>query len=121
VKQLFRSPVGSQHGFTVIELAVVLGILVVLAAIIIPNMSGLIGTGKPEAAKAELAAVQKAMDDMRAQKNLATVTPQATPTKDMTQFPPGAPLFPSYYFISLTKGKYTCSENGQVTQVITGY
>ena len=49
-------------GFTLIELLIVIAILGVLAAVIVPNVTGFIGRGEEEAARAEMVTVQTAMD-----------------------------------------------------------
>ncbi len=100
---------------------IVVAVIAVLAGIIIPNMRGLIGTGKPEAAKAELAAVQTAMDNMLESTGLTQVTAVTTPTNDMSQFPKEHPLFRDFLATQTTTGKYTCTSSGVVTQVTTGY
>jgi type II secretion system protein G len=47
-----------QRGFTLIEILVVIGILGLMAGIIVPNVSGFIGTGSLAAARTELANVK---------------------------------------------------------------
>ena len=59
----------------------------VLAAIVVPNVTGLIGSGQPEAAKAELVTVQGAMDTMMAKLSLSTVSAVTTATGNMAAFP----------------------------------
>jgi prepilin-type N-terminal cleavage/methylation domain-containing protein len=49
-----------QEGFTLIELLIILGILGILAAIAIPNVSGFLGTGCLSAANTELQNVKTA-------------------------------------------------------------
>ena len=61
-------------GFTLIELLIVIAILGVLAAVIIPNVTGFIGRGEEEAAAAEMVTVQKAMDTMMVDQGLTAVT-----------------------------------------------
>jgi prepilin-type N-terminal cleavage/methylation domain-containing protein len=107
-------------GFTLIELLIVITIIGVLASIILPNVTGLIGSGQEEAGKAELVTVQTAMDTMMAKEGLKTVTATSA-TNDMSAFPTGKPLYPNYLRTKTTKGTYSCDTSGLVTQVSTGY
>ena len=50
----------SQSGFTMIEILIVIGIMGLLAGVIIPNVSGFLGTGNLAAANTELANVKTA-------------------------------------------------------------
>ena len=56
----------SEKGFTLVELLVVVGIIVALAAVIIPNVSRFTGKGNEGALSAEAENVQAAMDTMMA-------------------------------------------------------
>jgi prepilin-type N-terminal cleavage/methylation domain-containing protein len=57
LRRLLRS---RQSGFTLIEVLIVIGIMGILAAVIIPNVSGFLGTGTLNAAKTEMANVKTA-------------------------------------------------------------
>ena len=118
----FKRAAADGGGFTLIQMLIILAILVILAGISAPNLRGLVGAGKPEAARAELTNVQNALQALISRDHLTPVPTVTTATNDMTAFPDAKnPLFPDYFFISRSKGTYTCDDTGKVTQVTTGY
>lgn len=107
-------------GFTLIELLIVIAVIAVLSAVVLPNVTGLIGHGEAEGAKAELVTIQTAMDTMMAKEGLSSVTATSA-TNAMSAFPTGNPLYPNYLRTATSTGTYSCDSTGLVTQVTTGY
>jgi prepilin-type N-terminal cleavage/methylation domain-containing protein len=115
MRSLFRKTHKGQKGFTLVELLVVFTLLGVLAAIILPSVTGVLSFSHTQAASAELATVQTAMDAMMAvTDNISLIATAAT--KDMSSFPTDSPLYPDYLRSAQTQMLYECDADGQVTQ-----
>ena len=122
MKRIFKRIHKDSKGFTLVELLIVFALLAVLAAIVIPNVTGFADYGQTQGADAELSIVQTAMDSMMAVASVSTVN-VTSETSDMSDFPTGAtvPLYPTYLRYATTKGTYSCSDTGLVTRETTGY
>ncbi len=108
-------------GFTLVELLVAAGILAILAAVAVPTVASFISSSHDDAAAAELSNVQTALDSMMADRGLESVTAVTTATSAMTGFPSATNPLSDYLRASTTKGTYTVTVGGVVTQATTGY
>ena len=105
----------NEKGFSLVELLIVVSIMAVLGAVAIMALTGLIGTGTPEAKASEKAAVQTAVDAYLSVTNpppalTARVTAGVVASTD-TDAP-----FKTYIRSLPTKYTYTWDANGEVTQ-----
>ena len=112
----------SQKGFTLIELLVVVGIIVALAAVIVPLVVQFSGRGETGAASAEWDAIQSAIDTMMADNVMTVVTAGASAAfiTDSIDFDAGAGTqnLAAYLRDSTTTHCYTWAGSGKVlTQV----
>ena len=134
MKRYFRGRLRSlrhgDSGFTLVELLVVVGIIVALAAVIIPNVASFANRGEQGAEAAEWDNVQAAMDTMMADKNIIAVTASVS-SADQTNLwsalplPSGSELFggttsylrsnsTTYYYCWDTTGLVTSQGGGSV-------
>ena len=74
IRERLRSLRHGDSGFTLVELLVVVGIIVALAAVIIPNVASFANRGETGAQAAEFDNVQAAMDAMMADTSITAVT-----------------------------------------------
>lgn len=103
-----------QSGFTLIEILIAVGILALLAGIAVPTVAVLLSQSKDKAEEGEWSNVQTAIDSMMANKESESITEVNNPTNDMTNFPPGSPLYPDYLRTDRTRCFYTVEFNGRV-------
>ena len=73
LKNTVGKPGKSEKGFTLIEMLVVVGIIVALAAVIVPTVIKFSGSGEEGAQAAEKDAFQTAINIMMADNDLSTV------------------------------------------------
>ena len=99
-----------QKGFTLMELLIVVAILGVLAAVVIPRFTGLIGEGESEAATTEQEIVQTAVTAYMAANNTSTA-----PTKTDTVLGPDDAHYGTY-LQNTTGWEYTVEADGDVIQ-----
>lgn len=115
-----------QQGFTLIELLVVVTILGILAAIVTLSLVGLTTHANVEACNSEYKTVQAALDSYMANKNVQTVTAQASFTNDMTGANGGSvPLYnanpndsaPNFTRNGTTQFYYEWDQFGRITAI----
>ena len=110
-----------QKGFTLIELLVVVGIIVALAAVIVPLVVQFAGRGDTGAQAAELDIIQAAIDTMMTDNVMLAVDPSvgaAAVITDTIDFDAtaGTQTFAAYVRDSTTTYCYTWVASGKVTQ-----
>ncbi len=124
VRNLIQRLRRQQAGFTLVELLVVVGIIVALAAVIIPNVASFTGKGDEGSAQSETDNVQAAMDNMMADKAVTSVSASiaGAGTSDFSALPTGGagvvalgPSGGSYMRDDNTKWAYCWDNTGLVT------
>ena len=125
MKRYFRGRLRSlrhgDSGFTLVELLVVVGIIVALAAVIIPNVASFANRGDQGAEAAEFDNVQAAMDAMMADLSITVVTRNDVVSTSngnsiWTATPTEGPLFPTYIRQSPTGYWYCWDTTGLVVE-----
>ncbi|MCP4611431.1 MAG: type II secretion system protein, partial [Planctomycetes bacterium] len=102
----------NEKGFTLGELLVVIAIMTILVGVAVGSFTGLIGSGKSEAAKYEMEAVQTAIDSHMSVSASATITARndaAVITSSDSDTP-----FVTYLRRLPTTYQYTWTETGSV-------
>ena len=118
---------GSQAGFTLVELLIVVSILGLISMVVVPNVGKFIGTGKTESYESELHNVQTSVIALLADSQAKCLDQDYnTPTADMsTVQADNGTLLLSFYLTGLDGTEfrsgctYTFSQDGKVVTQIT--
>ena len=108
----------SESGFTLIEMLIVVGIIVALAAAIVPQVVSFSGKGEEGQKSSEQSTIQSAMDAMMAEQGVVTVTAvTANGVNDWTTNPggTGAVTLDSYMSITSSTWFYCYTTVGKIT------
>ncbi|UCE97202.1 MAG: prepilin-type N-terminal cleavage/methylation domain-containing protein [Dehalococcoidia bacterium] len=124
LRRLFKVFKHGEKGFTLIELLVVVAILGILAAVVIPNVMGMMGSGRVEAANTEAHDVEIAVLACMVKNNVFSLTAGGTVGPTGGDVDNGsndsnivelsdADLLP--YINGLLHGVYTLGTDGSIT------
>ena len=100
-----------QSGFTLVELLVVVGIIVALAAVIIPNVIQFADRGDTAAAASEAATVQTAIDTWMADQSLILIASNLGANAEQ-DFSGAGTLNLSTYMRATTTDSFYCWDTG---------
>ncbi len=118
MKSIVRRIRKSESGFTLIEMLIVVGIIVALAAAIVPQVVSFSGKGEEGKKTSEKSTVQSAMDAMMAEKGITTVTAVTTNgINDWTANPAGtgAATLDGYMAITSSEWFYCYDTAGKIS------